>query len=88
MTQAQRIEHLQQGQADLNKKIDRVLSLLENDDKVGKKGLVQQALDNRTDIDKMQLDEKIKKGQMAVLAALGGAAASIAWWVVEHFIYT
>lgn len=59
----------------LSKKLDRVLFILENDDKTGRKGLVLSVYEIRHELDEVleanRTAAAVKKGQMAIYGAIG-----------------
>jgi hypothetical protein len=67
-------------------KMDRLLHILENDERIGKKGLVEIVYENKQRHDKKDTADKIRQGQIAVLATIGGFASSVAFWIVKTLI--
>lgn len=61
--------------SELSKKLDRVLYILENDEKTNRKGLVSAVYDLRHEFDEfsqaIKTAEAVKKGQMAIYGAIG-----------------
>ncbi len=71
---------------ELSRKLDRVLLILENDDKTGYKGLVHQTAENKKAIEEMlekeRLKEAVQAGKMAVYGLIGGAVI----WIITLII--
>jgi hypothetical protein len=61
--------------SELSKKLDRVLYILDNDEKTGRKGLVSSVYEIRNELDDVleanRTAEAVKKGQMAIYGAIG-----------------
>lgn len=81
----------------LERKVDRILSYLHNDEGTGKKGLVAAFEDHKAQMDNFMstyaTEQQVKKAKMGVWGAVGGAALTflvfigkaIGGWIVEHF---
>ena len=70
----------------IDQKIDRILSILENDDSIHKVGLVHQVHLNEKRLDGVIEREKIYTAKATVLGFIGGIIIAIIGWVLEHFI--
>lgn len=67
------IEKLNSKYESLDKKVDKILFYLENDNKTNKKGLVQQVTELKTDIDEIKTKERVKIGKVGVISSILGA---------------
>lgn len=69
-----------------SQKLDRILSILENDPRINKKGLVEQVQDMQKDIHSL-LDWKkeitIKAG---IFGFIGGIVMTVAAWFLDFFV--
>lgn len=61
-------------------KIDRILSLLENDTSTNSKGMVEQLRENTVFIKDM-------KSKVGILSLVGGIIASIGMWFIKNKIF-
>ena len=73
-------------QKTLEQKIDRVLYILENDDKTDRKGLVKQVEDMEQALDEIILNQKMFAFKVAFLGALGGFLFSALVWIYDKII--
>ncbi len=78
------MEH--QERQTLSQKIDRVLYILENDDKTKRKGLVQDVADMKIAIDDLIIDKKIFVAKVAFLGAVGGFLFTVLVWSYDKII--
>lgn len=69
-----------------SQKIDRILSILENDDAINKIGLVHQVHLNEARLDALEEREKIFIAKATILGFIGGLIISIITWIIEHFL--
>jgi hypothetical protein len=67
-----------------SQKIDRILSILENDESINKIGLVQQVQKNQERIDALEQREKIYTAKATVLGFIGGFLITIIAWILEY----
>ena len=70
----------------LDQKIDRVLYILENDDKTDRKGLVKQVEDMEQALDDIILNQKMFAFKVAFLGALGGFLFTALVWIYDKII--
>ena len=70
----------------LEQKIDRVLYILENDDKTDRKGLVKQVEDMEQALDEIILNQKMFAFIVAFLGALGGFLFTALVWIYDKII--
>lgn len=69
-----------------SQKIDRILSILENDDTINKIGLVYQVQKNEEKLNLLLEREKVYTAKATVLGFFGGVLITMITWVIEHFI--
>jgi hypothetical protein len=69
-----------------SQKIDRILSILENDETINKIGLVHQVQKNEEKLNLLLEREKVYTAKATVLGFFGGVLITIITWVIEHFI--
>ena len=69
-----------------SQKIDRILSILENDDTINKVGLVYQVQKNEEKLNLLLEREKVYTAKATILGFFGGVLITIITWVIEHFI--
>lgn len=69
-----------------SQKIDRILSILENDDTINKIGLVYQVQKNEEKLNLLLEREKVYTAKATILGFFGGVLITIITWVIEHFI--
>jgi len=74
------------AQKTLEQKIDRVLYILENDDKTDRKGLVKQVEDMEQALDEIILNQKMFAFKVAFLGAAGGFLFSALVWIYDKII--
>ena len=70
----------------LEQKIDRVLYILENDDKTSRKGLVKQVEDMEQALDEIILNQKMFAFKVAFLGAIGGFLFTALVWIYDKII--
>lgn len=70
----------------LSQKIDRILYILENDEKTNRTGLVQDVADMKLAIDNILTDKKIFAAKVALLGVVGGFLFSILVWAYDKVI--
>lgn len=70
----------------IDQKIDRILSILENDDTINKIGLVHQVHINEKRLDSLEEREKIYTAKATLLGFIGGIIITIIGWFFEHFV--
>lgn len=75
-----------QEETNISQKLDRVLYILENDDKTNRKGLVQDVNDLKLQVQELLTKERINESKTALLGAIGGAVFTIAFWILQYFI--
>lgn len=69
-----------------SQKIDRILSILENDDTINKIGLVYQVQKNEEKLNLLLEREKVYTAKATFLGFFGGVLITMITWVIEHFI--
>lgn len=70
----------------LNQKLDRVLYILENDDKTNRKGLVEEVSDMKSTLEDLLLKQKMLAGKVAFLGAVGGFVFTFGMWFYDKII--
>ena len=70
----------------LSQKIDRILYILENDEKTNRKGLVQDVADMKLAIEDIIIDKKIFVAKVAFLGAVGGFLFTVLVWSYDKII--
>jgi hypothetical protein len=70
----------------ISQKLDRILSILENDEKTGRKGSVQKISDLENEVELLKTKDKITESKTALLGTIGGFLAMFIAWIFEHFI--
>ena len=68
-----------------SQKIDRILSILENDESINKIGLVHQVQKNQDKLNDLLEREKIYNAKAGILGFLAGFLVTILTWIIEHF---
>jgi hypothetical protein len=66
----------------LNEKIDRILFILENDEKTGRKGLVQMVALIRIDLDGLLKREEIAAAVHRGKSAIYGGIGALILWII------
>lgn len=69
-----------------SQKIDRILSILENDETINKIGLVHQVQKNEEKLNLLLEREKVYTAKATILGFFGGVLITIITWVIEQFI--
>lgn len=77
-----------QDEINIGHKLDRVLYILENDDKTNRKGLVQEVNDIKLQVQELITKDRIGESKTALLGVIGGALSTIAFWIIQYFIKT
>jgi hypothetical protein len=67
-------------------KLNRVLYILESDDKTNSKGLVETVNYNHSSIQKIHRDNDVLKAKASVWGVVGAAAFTIITWIVQKII--
>jgi hypothetical protein len=70
----------------LSQKIDRVLYILENDDKTKRKGLVEDVADMKITLEDLVLQKKMFAAKVTLLGVIGGFLFSILVWAYDKII--
>lgn len=70
----------------LSQKIDRILYILENDEKTNRTGLVQDVADMKLAIEDIIIDKKIFVAKVAFLGAVGGFLFTVLVWSYDKII--
>ncbi len=70
---------------ELNEKLDRVLSYLDNDPLTGRRGLYEDMQDLKSRVNNIELEKKITKGQKAVFLFIGGIFWSLTLAIWKFF---
>lgn len=73
-------------QQTIDQKIDRILSILENDDSIHKIGLVHQVHLNEERLNGLEEREKIFTAKATILGFIGGMIITVTAWFFEHFV--
>ena len=66
--------------------ITRILFILESDNKINNKGLVETVQDNKRTIDNLLLEKKIENAKNGVWGVVGGAIATVIFTIIKFFI--
>lgn len=69
-----------------SQKIDRILSILENDESINKIGLVYQVQKNEEKLNNLLEREKIYTAKATILGFIGGFIVTFLTWLINHFI--
>ena len=69
-----------------SQKIDRILSILQNDESINKIGLVHQVQKNESRLNALEEREKIYTAKASILGFIGGTIITIVVWFIEHFV--
>jgi len=77
---------LQEWRNSVDSKLTRLLLILENDERIGKKGLVQKVDENTKLLEAIEVRDKIRKGQFYIIASIGGFISSLAFWIVKNLL--
>lgn len=67
----------------LSQKIDRILYILENDEKTNRTGLVQDVADMKLSIEDIIFEKKMFAAKVAFLGVVGGFIFSILVWAYD-----
>lgn len=67
----------------LDKKMDRVLEYLNDDQFTGRKGLVSQVDKNTRDIQAEKVNRKVKNAKISIIAWIGSGIISLGAWVIK-----
>lgn len=70
----------------ISQKLDRVLYILENDEKTNRKGLVEEVAEMRKQLDELITKDKVLAGKMTLLGILGGALFALISWLIDVWI--
>lgn len=70
----------------INQKLDRVLYILENDDKTNRKGLVEDVADMKLNIEELIFKQKMFAAKVAFLGMVGGFLFSFGLWFYDKVI--
>jgi hypothetical protein len=70
----------------LSQKIDRVLYILENDEKTNKKGLVEDVADMKQTLEDLVFKQKMFAAKVAFLGVVGGFLFSVLVWAYDKII--
>ena len=70
----------------INKKIDRVLYILENDEKTNRKGLVEDVADIKIVLEDLLFKQKMFAAKVAFLGVVGGFLFSVLVWAYDKVI--
>ena len=68
-----------------SQKLDRVLYILENDNKTNRKGLVEEVSEIKKDLDQLITKDKILSGKIAVVGFIGGFGFTLISWIFNNF---
>lgn len=70
----------------INQKIDRILYILENDDKTNRKGLVEDVADMKSTLEDLILKQKMLAAKVAFLGAVGGFVFTFGMWFYDKIM--
>jgi len=70
----------------LNQKLDRVLYILENDDKTNRKGLVEDVSDMKLKIEELVFNQKMFNAKVVFLGTIGSVFFSFCVWVYDKIL--
>lgn len=70
----------------INQKIDRILYILENDEKTKRKGLVEDVSDMKITLEELVFKQKMFAAKVAFLGVVGGFLFSVLVWVYDKII--
>lgn len=70
----------------LSQKLDRVLYILENDDKTNRKGLVEDVADMKIALEEIIIKQKVFAFKVAFLGVLGGFLFTFGMWFYDKVI--
>lgn len=70
----------------LSQKIDRILYILENDEKTNRTGLVQDVSDMKLAMEDIIVEKKIFAAKVAFLGVVGGFLFSVLVWAYDKII--
>lgn len=68
---------------EVNRKIDRILSYMENDSAMGREGLVQQVNRIDKDVEGIKSREKVYMARVTGAAVAGGALLQCFWFILS-----
>jgi len=72
---------------DINIKLNRILQILESDEKTKQMGLVERSSDNSKRIYKIEQDKKIQAAKHTAYGVVGGGAISALYAIIK-FLFT
>ena len=75
-----------QEETNISQKLDRVLYILENDDKTNRKGLVEEVFDLKIQVQDLVTKERIDESRMTLLGVVGGGLFTFAFWVFQYIL--
>jgi hypothetical protein len=67
----------------INQKLDRVLYILENDEKTNRTGLVEDVANMKETLDQLIFNQKVFAAKVALLGVVGGFIFSILVWAYD-----
>jgi len=70
----------------INQKLDRVLYILENDEKTNRKGLVEDVADMKKTLEELIFKQKMFAAKVAFLGVVGGFLFSVLVWAYDKII--
>lgn len=70
----------------LSQKVDRVLYILENDEKTNRKGLVEDVSDMKLTLEELVFKQKMFAAKVAFLGLVGGFLFSVLVWAYDKII--
>lgn len=77
----------EQDRQTISQKLDRVLYILENDDKTNRKGLVEEVADIKFQVSELLNREKVYNAKATLLGVFGASLFTVISWVFEHFFF-
>ncbi len=75
-----------QEETNISQKLDRVLYILENDDKTNRKGLVEEVFDLKIQVQDLVTKERIDESRMTLLGVVGGGLFTVAFWIFQWLL--
>ena len=70
----------------INQKLDRVLYILENDEKTNRKGLVEDVAEMKKTLEVLMFKQKMFAAKVAFLGAIGGFLFSFLMWAYDKVL--
>lgn len=68
---------------DLNKKLDRLLFIIDNDEKTNRKGLVEDVANMKATLEDLVFKQKMFVAKVAFIGAVGGFLFTVLVWISD-----